>query len=463
MAIGTNAACVAKIPYSRCLFGKRARSGDDGRDARVRCFLLLIYAVAIPVKTLVFVEAASIHGLRHLATASTLGYRTLFVCEDPAFYRHSAAAADPLGGADEVIVAASTTSAAAIDAAVGSRPVDGVIAFGDYHLIAAAEFAALRGLPHGDIAALRRGRRKDLMRAWLQEAGVAMPRFATCDAVGADDVAPFGYPCIVKPVDDNGSVGIHRAEDDAGFRDAVAAVLANAVSRRGAVLARRALIEEVLDGVEMSAEAIWTGSAWAILGLTARRNAGPIGASEISATFPADVDAATRAAIDHAVHTWLAASGLNFGGAHVEFRIGARGPQLIEINPRLAGSGLTELIRIASDFDPVAYVIAQAAGDDFPLPACPLAASRAATLEFLHTERLGTLRAVAGLETARQMPCVLAADVTTPLPRELAARLTNYDFLGYVLTVAATPAESLARAIDAVGAFGLDVEPAASA
>lgn len=430
---------------------------------RVRCFLPPICSVAIPVKTLVFVEAASIHGLRHLATARALGYRTLFVCEDAAFYRQGADAEAALDAADEVIVATSTTSAAAIDAAVGAREVHGVVAFGDYHLIAAAEFAALRGLPHGDIEALRRGRRKDLMRAWLRDAGVAMPRFATRDAVADDDVAPFGYPCIVKPVDDNGSVGIHRAEDDAGFRDAVAAVLANAVSRRGAQLARRALIEDVLDGVEMSAETLWTGSGWVILGLTGRRNAGPIGASEISATFPADVDAVTRAAIDHAVHTWLAASGLNFGGAHVEFRLGARGPQLLEINPRLAGSGLTELMRIASDFDPVAYVIAQAAGDDYPLPACPLAAPRAATLEFLHTEQVGTLRAVAGLETARQMPCVLAADVTTPLPRELAARLTNYDFLGYVLTVAATPAESLARAIDAVGAFRLEIVPTAPA
>lgn len=421
-----------------------------------RSFPVGILRKPVPVKTIVFVEAASIPGLRSLATARALGYRTVFVCEDPAFYRPSGHSDDPLAAADEIVVAASTTSAGCIGAAIGSREIHGAIAFGDYHLIATAEFAAARGLPHADLDALRRGRRKDLMRAWLRDKGLTMPLFATCDAIGADDVAPFGYPCIVKPVDDNGSVGIHRADDDASFRDAVGAVLANGLSRRGSPLTRRALIEEVLDGVEMSAEALWTGHGWTILGLTARRNAGPIGATEVSATFPADVDAAAEAAVHRAVHAWLDASGLNFGGAHVEFRIGARGPQLLEINPRLPGSGLTELIRIASGFDPVAYVIAQAAGDTHPLPPCPLATPQAATLEFLHAERAGTLRAVTGLDAVRQMPCVLAADVTTAVPRELAAILSNYDFLGYVLTVAATPAESLARAREAVGELQLD-------
>lgn len=408
------------------------------------------------MKTIVFVEAPSIPGLRSLATARALGYRTLFVCADPAFYRQPSGSGDALAAADEVVVAADTCSAASIAAAVGTRAVDGVVAFGDYHLMAAAEFAALRGLPHCDLAALQRGRRKDLMRAWLHDAGLAMPRFATRDAITATDVAPFGYPCIVKPVDDNGSVGIHRADDDAGFRRAVAAVLDNRVSRRGTALTRLALVEELLDGVEMSAEAVWTRDGWAILGLTGRRNAGPIGATEVSATFPADTDAATEATIHRAVSEWLIASGLNFGGAHVEFRLGSRGPQLLEINPRLAGSGLMDLLRIASDVDPVAYVIAQAAGDAYALPPCPLAPPRAASLEFLYTERAGTLQAVHGLDAVRQMPGVLAADVTTTFPRTLTPLLSNYDFLGYVLAVAATPRESLACARSAVGGLSLD-------
>ncbi|MGO1069416.1 ATP-grasp domain-containing protein [Lysobacter sp. CA199] len=412
------------------------------------------------MKTIAFIETASAQGLRNLATARALGYRTIFVSENPGQYRPSPSAGgdDPLAQADEIVIASSTFSAQSIAEAIGERALDGVIAFGDYHLIPAAEYARSRGLPHCDIAALERGRRKDLMRAWLREAGVPMPRFAVVDDADAAPTSPIGYPCIVKPADDNGSVGIHRADDDAGFRRAVAAVLATGMSKRGFRLAGKALVEEFLLGVEMSAEAVWTPDGWAILGLSARRNAGPIGATEISLTFPADVSADASAEIHRAVHAWLDASGLNVGGAHVEFRLGAHGPQLLEINPRLAGSGLTELVRIASDFDPVAYVIAQAVGDAYPLPACPLAPARAATLEFLHSERQGTLRAVHGLDTVRSMPSVMAADITADLPREVAPILTNYDFLGYVLAVAANPNESLKHARSAIGEFRLDID-----
>src|SRR5688572_18562730 len=187
------------------------------------------------MKTVAFIESnASGHGLNSLAVAKSLGYRVLFVCEDVGFYRKFATGRgpDPLSVVDEIITARDTYSARSIHDAVGDRKIDGVVAFGDYHLIPAAEFAELRGLPHCDVAALRRGRRKDLMRAWLRDHGIAGPRFAVVDSP-AVATSPIGYPCIVKPVDDSGSVGIHRADDDASFRSAIASVLAMKVNKRG--------------------------------------------------------------------------------------------------------------------------------------------------------------------------------------------------------------------------------------
>jgi biotin carboxylase len=331
-----------------------------------------------------------------------------------------------------------------------------VVAFGDYHLIPAAEFAELRGLPHCDVAALRRGRRKDLMRIWLRDHGVSGPRFAVVDN-SAVTSSPIGYPCIVKPVDDSGSVGIHRADDDASFRAAVESVLAMKLNKRGFRLAGKALVEQFLEGTEMSAEAIWTDAGWSILGISGRRNAGPIGASEISLTFPADVTEDVSAAIVERVQTWLSTSRLNWGGAHVEFRVGPHGPQLLEINPRLAGARLTELIKVASGFDPVAYVIAQAVNDPLPVPPCPLSPARAATIEFLVSYQEGTLHGVEGLESVVQMPHVEAAEVTARTPMKVAPVLTNYDFLGYVLTVGATPRDSMRHARDALSRLTLDI------
>ena len=411
------------------------------------------------MKTIAFIESnASGHGLSSLGVAKSIGYRVVFVCEDAGFYRKFATGSglDPLAQADEIVIAKNTYSAQSIHEAVGNRRIDGVIAFGDYHLIPAAEYAELLGLPHCDIDALRRGRRKDLMRAWLRDRGVPTPRFAVVDDP-AVTTSPIGYPCIVKPVDDSGSVGIYRADDDASFGAAVDAVLGMKLNRRGFRLACKAVVEQYLEGTEMSAEAIWTDAGWKILGISGRRNAGPIGASEISLTFPADVEPDVAATIYETVHTWLSASGLNRGGAHVEFRVGPDGPQLLEINPRLAGARLTELIKVASGFDPVAYVIAQAVGDHVPAPACPLAPPQAATIEFLVSYQDGTLRGIDGIETVTRMPFVKAAEITARTPMKVAPVLTNYDFLGYVLTVGTTPKDSMRHARDALGELTLNI------
>jgi biotin carboxylase len=411
------------------------------------------------MKTVAFIESnASGHGLSSLMVAKSLGYRVLFVCEDAGFYRKFAPAGgpDPLSQVDEIIIARNTYSAESIREAIGDRRVDGVIAFGDYHLIPAAEYAELVGLPHCDIAALRRGRRKDLMRAWLRDHGVTMPRFAVIDDPAAAS-SPIGYPCIVKPVDDSGSVGIHRADDDAGFRASVASVLDLKVNRRGFRLAGKAVVEQFLEGTELSAEAIWTDDGWAILGISGRRNAGPIGASEVSLTFPADIEPAVAAQIHDAVGLWLRTSGLDRGGAHVEFRVGRDGPQLLEINPRLAGARLTELIKVASGFDPVAYVIAQAVGDRIPVPACPLTPPQAATIEFLVSYQDGTLSGIDGIDAVTRMPFVKTAEITARTPMKVAPVLTNYDFLGYVLTVGTTPRDSMQHARNAIEGFTLHI------
>ncbi len=294
------------------------------------------------------------------------------------------------------------------------------------------------------------------MRTWLRDHGVPMPRFAVVDDPVTTS-SPIGYPCIVKPVDDSGSVGIYRADDDRSFREAVAQVLGLTVNKRGFRLAGMALVEELLEGTEMSAEVIWTDVGWSILGLSGRRNAGPIGACEVSLTFPADVEEATAAEIYDTVHTWLRTSGLNHGAAHVEIRVGPNGAQLLEINPRLAGARLTELIKVASTFDPVAYVIARAVGDSLPVPRCSLAPRRAATIEFLVSSRNGTLRGIDGLESVTRMPHVEVAEITARTPMKIAPVLTNYDFLAYVLAVGATPGDSIRHAREALDKFTLNV------
>jgi carbamoylphosphate synthase large subunit len=160
----------------------------------------------------------------------------------------------------------STEDERGIERLARAERVDGVIAPGiDFPVGIAARVARAMGLPHPlspEAAVLATS--KERQRERLAEAGVPQPRSQVLDAGGE----AVQLPCVVKAPDRQGQAGLTLVRDRAELAAAIQA--ARAASRSG-----RVLVEELVDGPEVTVNAFSIEGEFHPLTVTDRLTAEP--------------------------------------------------------------------------------------------------------------------------------------------------------------------------------------------
>ncbi len=398
----------------------------------------------------VFVETNSTgHGVRALGHCSRLGLRSIFLTCQPEYY-----GAEVLSAVDR-LERVDTLDPEAMFSKIRPQSTRGVLTFLDYPMLATIDLAARVRVPHPDRDAIERCRSKDLARAAIGS-GRGQPEYRVLSRSALPEDSPIGYPCVLKPVDDTGSLGVTICSNQVEFDAAVAKERCRGITTRGFALSPRMIVEEYIEGPEFSAELIYAEGGWRILGITRKLISAPPFAVCLGHVFPAQLDEQTDQQVRDRLLQWMDAVGLRFGAAHVEFRLGARGPALIEINPRLGGALITELIRHACGFDAVDYIMRLSTG--LPLPELPRRAgtSGAAALLYLHEDVAGEVAGVRGVEELERMPNT----VEFQLPRvgaPVRPLETDLDRLGHVMTRGRDELEALEFARGALAAISIDL------
>jgi|HubBroStandDraft_3_1064219.scaffolds.fasta_scaffold00815_7 biotin carboxylase len=362
-----------------------------------------------------------------------------------------------------------TNDLAALDAGVravaAGRPLDVLVTFSDYYVPLVAEVAARHGLRYLAPDAARACRNKIATRRALRAAGLPVPDFwilsSRAEALGIARSLP--YPCVVKSPFEGSSKGVLQVGDAAELLahfDTLHGWKANA---RGQALSGEVLVESLLQGPEFSVETVTLGAGRThVAGVTTKYLSAPPLFVEIGHDFPCARPAATPAdiaALAAAACAALAAVGFDFGPAHTELRLTPSGPVVVEINPRLAGGMIPELVRLATGVDLLAAFLSQLAGEE-PV----LAPSRAehAAIRFLIAPAEGTLAGVEGLEAARRLPAVREVAIAKPLGARVRPAEEATDRVGYVIAAGPDRREVRDQVEQAHRLIRLAVEPAAS-
>ncbi|GGU46648.1 pyridoxal-phosphate dependent enzyme [Streptomyces lavendofoliae] len=409
------------------------------------------YAVQRPAarrpRTLLFVEAnTSGTGVLALELARRLDLEPVLLTDAPERY-----AGAPETGC-EIVRCDTSTERALREAISGRFPRDriaGITTTSDFYVPVVSRLAEWLGLPGNPPRATAAARNKATARGLLEAAGVGQPGYAVVRSAAevAEAVDRVGLPCVVKPADDSGSNDVLLCRSRAEVLAHVERVLAVEVNVRGLPTARTALLEEYVEGPEYSVEMFSTGAVHVCVGITAKTVSEGPHFVERQHVFPAPLAEADADALRATTAAALAALGIETGPTHTEVRLSARGPLVVEVNPRLAGGMIPELIRLATGVELLEQQLRAACG---LAPELDAVRDAAAGIRFLAADGDGVLASVDGVDEARRVPGVEQLRITAAAGRAVRAPRNAYDRLGHVIA-AGDAQESVLKSLDEAG------------
>lgn len=232
------------------------------------------------------------------------------------------------------------------------RPIDGVICWDEAHALTAARVAEALGLPGLGAEAVAACRDKFTTRERLSAAGVGQPEFRVVSSADEAVIAAttIGYPVVLKPRAAAASLGVVRVNDEgelrAAFNDSARARISTSASFDASVL-----VEQFLDAQEISVDSVVYGGdaqpkiiAWKSVGFEPYfEETGHM----VRGKEPLLKDPNFLSFIKE-VHRAL---GLQWGWTHIEVKLTAAGPKVIEVNPRIGGGLIARLGAYATGVD----------------------------------------------------------------------------------------------------------------
>jgi len=170
----------------------------------------------------------------------------------------------------------------------------------------------------------------------------------------------MALPVVVKPVDGSGSFGVSLGATLWDTTKAAKRLGALTVNERGLPMSTDFLVERFVEGAEYSVE-VFGGRA---VGTTAKHLGDPPSFVETGHDFPATLPPQTNEALVDTALAAVRAIGVTWGPTHVEIRLSRDGPRVIEVNPRLAGGWIPQLVLLASGVDLITATISAAVGEE---------------------------------------------------------------------------------------------------
>ena len=232
-------------------------------------------------------------------------------------------------------------------AAHGVRP-DGVLTFWEDSVCVASRVAAALGLPGNPSEAVDAARSKLRTRELSTRLGLPTPRAQRVRSLDELFAAAtvVGFPAVVKPEFGASAMGCIRV-DDLESLPGVYSLVRSVVGPEHDTIFRAGndlLLEEYLDGVEFDVDLVMHEGRCVFSSVSQNWPTAEPSLQETGLHCPADHDRrAVRHLVELCVQT-VQAFGLGIGVLHVEGKCTSRGPRVIEVNARMGGTRIHEIV-----------------------------------------------------------------------------------------------------------------------
>lgn len=392
-----------------------------------------------------FILGGSILQLPAIKKAKNLGYEVAVADMNPAAIGRSHA---------DAFYEVSTTDIDGIVQAASSFQPDGVMTLAtDMPMRSIAAAATRLGLPGINWETALRATDKGEMRKALQAHQVPIPRFFIITSLEEQEEwlekkGAVSLPCIIKPTDSSGSRGVVRVDEEEALSDAFQ--YSRSHSRTGTVI-----VEEYMRGPEVSVETIALNGEVFVLAVTDKMTTGAPHFVETGHSQPSRIKEEDLAKIKDLAAQAVKAIGIHSGPAHVEIILTAEGPKIVELGARMGGDNITTyLVPLSTGVDMLEAVIRLACGED---TAIQPRWRKGSAIRYIPAPA-GKLKAVQGLESARELEGIQEAVLTKEIGSVLTEVHNSAERAGYVIAQAATAEEALAACERALACIHLEVE-----
>ncbi len=399
----------------------------------------------MPQRYLIFIESNTTgSGMQALARAREMQLHPVLLARKPDLYPN---AADCLIKACETNDLESVREAIAAVVQGDSSALHGITTTSEFYTEMAAAVAADYGFPANPLTMVQTCRNKARTRQVLTAQGFLQPRFAHIaheeDLRQALQQVPL--PCILKPCSDTGSYGVRLCASLEEAQDHARQLLSQQVNIRGQQVTEGIVCEEYIEGDEFSVETFaWQGHIHPI-GITEKRVKGYPYFVEYGHMFPAHLPAEDEQRMLATVTQALECVGNTQGPVHTEVKLTRQGCSIIEINPRLAGGMIPELIWQAKGIDLLKNQLLAACGE---MPHLEATRHAWAGILFLTAPRTGVFKAIRLPDQPQAQPDATQLTVTAPPGKAVRPPQSAYDRLGYLILQDTTSYATLATRLE---------------
>lgn len=227
--------------------------------------------------------------------------------------------------------------------------IEGVTSTSEYYVQMASRIAFYFKLPGADYTAIKNCRDKFMQYKILKEKGFDVPRTKVIEEQGqiSNILLDMEFPVVIKPIEGSGSVGVRLCRNYDECYNSITQILLKKKNERGIEVDNRVLIEEFILGEEYSGE-VFDGK---LIGVTKKHLGELPFFVETGHDFPALLEDQMYKKIEKTICEAVMALNLSWGSCHVEFKILDDKIFLIEVNPRLAGGFIPEIVKLSIGID----------------------------------------------------------------------------------------------------------------
>jgi S-sulfo-L-cysteine synthase (3-phospho-L-serine-dependent) len=335
--------------------------------------------------------------------------------------------------------------------------VAGITSSSEYYIAMAASIAEQMRLPGPEPGAIQRCRDKAWQRYQLRKDNIPVPDFylASSPIAAGEFAQRIGYPLVVKPVSGSGSIGVRFCRNREQVLAHATHLLEQTANERGSAAAAQILIEAYAGGTEYSVETF----GLEVVGITRKYLGALPNFVEMGHDHPAILSAEEREAMERVVRETLKSLGLGWGPAHTELKLTEKGPVIIEVNPRLAGGFIPELVRFSCGVDLIRETIRFVTSKEVSLTK---KYQRYSSIRFLLPEEEGIISGICGIEEAKAVSGVESVMLYKPNGWMFRPQGDFRDRIGHVLACGNSPGEALEAVEEAMRKITINVSQAPS-